>query len=154
MDLEKHIVSHEVNIIEAMKVLDAGALGFICIEENNKIYGVVTDGDIRRAIINNTSLEEPISKISNFNFSYLEPGYSRAEADKLFKEKKIKRIPILQNSRLVDILTEEHFYNIDELAKYNKIDATVVIMAGGKGTRLKPFTDILPKPIFPLGIKA
>jgi dTDP-glucose pyrophosphorylase len=152
VDIKKIIVESSLSIKNAIKVLDQGGIGIIAIRKENGIIGIVTDGDFRRALLNGISLDSDIYSISNKNFTHLNENYSKSDVDQLFKNTKIKHIPIMKNGELVDILTEDYFYGIKK--KYeNKILSPVVIMAGGKGTRLDPFTQILPKPLIPIGDK-
>lgn len=154
MQINKYIVSSEFSIKEAIKWLDSGGIGFLCIYKNDKIYGVITDGDIRRAILNNISLDTKVEKIANTNFIFATKYTSNLEIQNLFKNKSIKQIPILENEKLIDIITFENFFGIKTHKNQQSIDAQVVIMAGGKGTRLLPLTHILPKPLIPIGDKS
>lgn len=153
--MKKYIINSDATIKQAMKTLDAGGIGFLCIYKNNKIYGIITDGDIRRAILNDLSLDISVSKITNTNYTYLNDNFIDEDADNIFRNTHIKHIPVINKKHeLVDIITEDVFYKIKPSQKQKKIDAKVVIMAGGKGTRLMPFTQIIPKPLIPIGDKS
>jgi len=155
MNTEKHTININAAIKQAMKKLDAGSIGFLCIYKNNKLFGVITDGDIRRAILNDIPLNTSVEKITNTNFTFLSENYTKQEVDYIFKNTHVKHIPVVnKNNELIEIITEDVFYKIKPDTKQNKIDAKVVIMAGGKGTRLMPFTQIIPKPLIPLGDKS
>ncbi|MCD4795139.1 MAG: nucleotidyltransferase family protein [Bacteroidales bacterium] len=154
MNHNNYIADDTVTIKDAMKKLDKAAIGFLCIYKNNEIFGVITDGDIRRAILNDVSLKNPIEEITNKNFISLPYNFTHDEADKVFKKKDVKHIPVIKNNQLIDIIIKDDFYKISIETKQEKIDAKVVIMAGGKGTRLAPFTNILPKPLIPVGDKS
>lgn len=154
MKIENYIINHKASIKSAMKKLDSGGIGFLCIYKADAILGIITDGDFRRAILNGISLDEPISKIINTDFLFLEEGYTEAQANTMFKSSPAKQIPVVFQNKLIDILTEERFYNIKDQKHFEQIDADVVIMAGGKGTRLAPFTQIIPKPLIPIGDKS
>lgn len=152
--MTNYIVNHDVSIKQAMKTLDAGTLGFLCICKDNTIFGVITDGDIRRAILNDISLKTPVSKITNIQYSFLNKGCIDTDINNLFKNTHVKQIPIIDKGKLIDIIIKDDFYKISFETKQEKIDAKVVIMAGGKGTRLLPFTQIIPKPLIPIGDKS
>ena len=121
---------------------------FVLQEEH--FEGIVTLGDIQRAIINNIALKEPVSHILDKNKIY---GYI-SEGDESIKEKMRKMraevMPILdKKGEIVDVWFWNDLFKKTELAQREKINLPVVIMAGGKGTRLDPFTRVLPKPLIP-----
>jgi len=155
MNIKNYIIDISTPVKQAMKNLDTGGIGFLCVYKNLKVYGIITDGDIRRAILNEKPLDAEVGEITNVNFRSLSDKYSEQELDNIFKHTHIQHVPIInQNNELVDIITEDVFYNIKPEIKRNKVDAKVVIMAGGKGTRLMPFTQIIPKPLIPVGDKS
>lgn len=155
MNIDKYTINSNATIKQAMKTLDAGASGFLCIYENNKMFGVITDGDIRRAILNDMSLNTFVKEITNIQYTYLNEEYTEKQADNIFRNTHIKHIPVINKKQeLIDIITEDVFYKIKPQTKLTSIDAKVVIMAGGKGTRLMPFTQIIPKPLIPIGDKS
>ena len=153
--MKKYIINSDATIKQAMKTLDAGGIGFLCIYKNNKIYGIITDGDIRRAILDEVSLRVPIGEITNVKYIYVNEKHTEKELDNIFRNTHIKHIPVVNKKHeLIDIITEDVFYKIKPKSKFKKINAKVVIMAGGKGTRLMPFTQIIPKPLIPIGDKS
>lgn len=155
INIDNYIINCDFTIKQAMKSLDAGGIGFLCIYKDDKVFGVITDGDIRRAILNEVPLGNIVGEITNTAFFSLNEYYEKEEVNKLFKYTHIKHIPVINSSQqLIEIITEETFYNIKITKKQKKIDAKVVIMAGGKGTRLMPFTKIIPKPLIPIGDKS
>jgi len=154
-NLNKYIVYRNQNIRDAIKKMDQGGIGFIvCVDENENVIGVISDGDFRRAILNGTSLNESVFSITNKNFKYFNKGYIKEDALKVFRETVVRHIPVLEDDKLVEIITEDIFFGIKdkEIHRYF-LNIPVVIMSGGKGTRLEPFTRILPKALVPLGDK-
>jgi NDP-sugar pyrophosphorylase family protein len=113
----------------------------------------VTDGDIRRWILKGRGLEDDLSKVMHRDPIYMSEGYSMEEARRIMVSHKLECVPVVSAGKVVvsalwwlDLFTEEV-----EVGK--KIDLPVVIMAGGKGSRLYPFTHILPKPLMLVGEK-
>ena len=150
-------IQEDIPIRNAVKKLDEGAIGFIvCVNQNDEVTGILTDGDFRRAILRGINLQQQVSTIMNKNFYYLAFDYKEKEAKKIFKNTVANRIPVLQDKKLINIIMKEEFFKINgkEVTKKPQIELPVVIMAGGKGIRLDPFTRILPKALIPIGDKS
>tara|TARA_B100000989_G_scaffold298564_1_gene288473 strand:- start:4480 stop:5517 length:1038 start_codon:yes stop_codon:yes gene_type:complete len=134
------------NIIQKLNTSD---LKILLIRENKKIIGIFTEGDFRKAVLNGIDISKPVKNFINKNFKFLNKNYNKQKVINFFKKnKKIHVLPVLSDDKtLLKILTRNDFFK----KKNNQISNTsVVIMAGGKGTRLQPFTEILPKPLLPL----
>ena len=151
-DINRYQVHKDVEIRGAIKKMDAGGIGLIVvIDDNGFVVGIVTDGDFRRSILENVQLDRPIHLVTNKNYVYIEGNYTQAEVRKLFNDVKIRHIPVLKNGKLCDIIVKDGLSLSKEV--HRKINIPTVIMAGGVGTRLDPFTRILPKPLIPMGDK-
>ena len=152
--ISKRIISPSISLLDAMKQMDEVKVKTLFVFEKEHFEGLVTIGDIQRAIIKNITLKEPVRQILNKNKIY---GYQR-ESTAVVKEKmrrmRAEVMPILdENGELVDVWFWNDLFKKTELSQREKIDLPVVIMAGGKGTRLKPITNVLPKPLIPVGEK-
>ncbi len=149
MVIDDFIASGEISIGDAMNLINNNASGNLFICKDGKLDSAISDGDIRRAIINGAKLTDSIGQFSNPNPIFL-PSERKAEAEKVMREKSITAIPILDlYGRIVDI----RLLLKGAVGNKKAVDVPVAIMAGGKGTRLKPYTDILPKPLIPIGDK-
>jgi dTDP-glucose pyrophosphorylase len=155
-ELDIYTVLTKDSIRSAIKKMDENGTGIVvCMNEDNIIVGILTDGDFRRAILKGVSLEENILKILNRNFYYLQKDYTEEDVIATFKLTKGKPIPILDKGKLIKVITEQEFFNIrpQEEVRDELKDLSAVIMAGGKGTRLDPLTKIIPKALIPIGDK-
>tara|TARA_X000001036_G_scaffold422237_2_gene444995 strand:- start:746 stop:1813 length:1068 start_codon:yes stop_codon:yes gene_type:complete len=151
--ISRYIVQKDVTIIEGMKIIDSNDTKILfIINELKELAGVVTDGDIRRAILKGKSLEKPIFNVCNKNPIQHNQDYSINNIKNIMIDKGIQAVPIIDDSRnIVDILFRDILFSNQVEGKKTPIKIPVLVMAGGKGTRLDPITRILPKPLIPMG---
>jgi dTDP-glucose pyrophosphorylase len=137
-----------------MKCIDRTAKGIaLVVDEERQLLGTVTDGDVRRAILANMSLDESVSDLlaHKAHSPYPQPVTATAGTDlrqllELMQERSVRQIPLLDNrGRVLTLVT------LDELLPKQVLPLQAVIMAGGFGTRLRPLTEELPKPMLPIG---
>lgn len=142
------VITENQTLLETMNVIEKASLQFaIVIDGDDHLLGTVTDGDIRRGILRGEGLEVPISAIMNANPISAKRGQKASEYKKLMKEKKLKQLPIINEAnQLIDILFIDKFE-----APQNKNQ--VVLMLGGLGSRLRPLTNDIPKPMLKVGNK-
>lgn len=144
-------ISEFDNILDALDLLDklsGHSLVLFVLNDSDQVIGTLTDGDIRRAILKGAQLDTRVIDIMNTEFSYLsttEKDYTATINN--FRKRNITVVPLLdERNHLVKI------YNLNEIRSILPIDA--VLMAGGKGERLRPLTENTPKPLLPVGDKA
>lgn len=143
--INKFIYSSNASLEDLLKTLDKSGQGFLpIVDENNVLIGVVTDGDIRRAILNKVS---DVNLIINKNPLTAPIGTTKEQALAILKKNHLRHLPIIDsNKKLIDVIKLD---NWEEFIRPNK----VVIMAGGLGTRLGELTKDVPKPMLPLHSK-
>lgn len=150
-DLLKILASPSEKLAEALPRMEKAALQLLLVvDEERRLLGTVTDGDIRRALLRGLSLDVPLQNIMCAKPRVLPVGSSLDTVRQLMLENNIRHVPLVDaHGRVVDLLL---WLDVFEYRCTKRLEK-VVIMAGGKGTRLDPFTRILPKPMIPVGDK-
>ena len=148
MEITELTIEENNTILEAMQKLDYVASKVLFVVKEERLIAALTDGDIRRWILNQGDLKALVKEVANYNPKFLLEEDS-SQARKYMKEYCIEAVPIVnRDSRIVRIV----FWNESELiSESSKLKIPVVMMAGGLGTRLWPYTKILPKPLIPVG---
>ncbi len=146
------IVRPDFTIKQAMKLMDATKKKILFItNEDHILLGVLNDGDIRRWILKEGDLNGVVAKAMNLNPIVLKRGYSEDEARKSMLSAIVECIPIVDEyKKIIAAIWWTDFFK-EQAKEKRTIDAPVVIMAGGEGKRLLPFTNVLPKPLMPIG---
>ena len=152
INLNELCVSIDETVIDTIKQLDKGAKKVIFVVEDEVLVGAVTDGDIRRWILRNGDLSASVTEIMNKKPIYVYE-HQRVYAINLLKEHQLQAIPLINKEhKIIDVIfLSDIFKKHDRKTLGENIDCPVVIMAGGKGTRLHPYTKVLPKPLIPIG---
>jgi len=149
------IINPSLSVREAIKKLDEGAKKILMVSnEEGILVGVLTDGDIRRFILNNGDLNKPVKEAMNNNpVSVISDD--KKNAGEIMVKKSIEALPIVTpGNEIIDIIFLKDLFEHKEFRETKqKIALPVVIMSGGKGTRLYPYTKILPKALIPIGEK-
>ncbi|MBE0465957.1 MAG: nucleotidyltransferase family protein [Candidatus Desulforudis sp.] len=146
--LEKVKVKHDVSIVRALEQMDQAARQILLVTgDNDRLMGTITDGDVRRALLEGVDLHTPVTGIMNSHPRVLPVDSPRDAARRLMVEQGIRHVPLVDTEgRVVDLVLWQDIF----LPRVESRSEAVVIMAGGQGTRLDPFTKILPKPMIPL----
>lgn len=147
-NISKHIINQSSSVRDALIKLDKLAVDAILflVDKKNKLIGSLTDGDLRRGFIKGYDFETSILDFIQSNPSYILEGESAIEKLEQFKVKNLKIVPVLnQDGQIVDII------NFREISTI--IPADAILMAGGKGMRLRPLTENTPKPLLKVGGK-
>lgn len=151
--IQKRIIAPDCTILEAMKKMDEIKMKVLFVFNDTVFNGILTLGDIQRAIIKGSDLSEGVEKILDKNKIYADAVESVASIKKKMEAIRAECMPVLKGKELVEVYTWEDLFGEDQEPKKELIDLPVVIMAGGKGTRLKPITNVIPKPLVPVGDK-
>ena len=149
--INKLLIDEKKSILDAMKQLDqVGSRCLFVVEKSRKFKGILTDGDLRRYILKKKNFNVKIEKTYNKKcfFIFKDKIKNNKKLDNFFIKNKNLIVPVLdKDKKLIDYL--EHSLNLQN----DKSNNLVLVMAGGKGLRMKPFTDILPKPLIPINKK-
>lgn len=148
-DYKNTLIKPDQPIVEAMRIIDTSALQIaLVIDEQSKLIGVVTDGDIRRGILKGIQLKEPVSSIMFRDFTSVSVSTSNEDIITVMREKELLQIPVLNGEgQVVDLK------RLVDLISMPRTDNWVILMAGGVGNRLKPLTDDCPKPLLKVNDK-
>ena len=145
MNYKEYCIDSLASIRDAMKKLGELKPQILIVMDKSKLVGTLTDGDVRRFLLAGGKIEEPVLEAAN---KTPKMATNKQKAKELYSEKEYTAIPIINNNdEIIDLYIGSFYYE----RKYSKLGIPVVINAGGKGTRLEPFTKILPKPLIPVG---
>ncbi len=146
-----HLLSKEKTLLEALSQINdigSGPLVLFVVDDDLRMVGTLTDGDSRRALIAGASVNDKAEKVMHRNFNFMTAdNITDVNEIKRQKELKMKLIPVLDE--------DHHIVDIIDLDRYKtRLPIDAVLMAGGKGERLRPLTEKTPKPLLLVGDKA
>lgn len=147
-DIKKHLIHKEQRVKDALNKLNelaSDAILFVT-DENDRLIGSLTDGDIRRGFIKGYEFDTPLTEFIQTNPVFIQQGKYSIEDLNTYKQRNLKIIPILDtDGRIADILN----FRIQR----SRLPLDAIIMAGGEGRRLRPLTEQVPKPLLKVGDK-
>ena len=148
--MKNHFISQDITLLEALSRINSVApepLVLFVLDADQRMVGTLTDGDSRRALIAGASVNDKVEKIMHCNFNYMKvEDIDNVKEIKRQKELKMKLVPILdEGMHIVDIINLENYKT--------RLPIDAVLMAGGKGERLRPLTDKTPKPLLKMNDK-
>lgn len=150
--IQKLIISPKANVHEALRQMDATGRKLLLVLEDGRFRSLLSIGDIQRAIIANIPLEVSIEQILRPEVKVATTKESREDIINHIREFRNDFIPIIDDDNMVrEVIFWEDLFTQRAISKREQLNLPVVIMAGGQGTRLRPLTNVLPKPLIPIG---
>lgn len=150
MKIDDFLVSCSENLENILRKIDRNGYGIVfVVDHENKVVGSISDGDIRRYLVSGGSFHSNCQKVMNESFHTLKPESEDFERKELIKGG-LKVLPVVsKEGHIIALYTDKHRISYNDVSIMS--DVPVVIMAGGLGKRLQPYTNILPKPLIPIG---
>ncbi|MCQ2119565.1 MAG: nucleotidyltransferase family protein [Bacteroidales bacterium] len=152
--IQNRITGSGATIIQSLQKMDEERVKLLFVFDDDIFIGLITIGDIQRAIIKGHALNEPIAGILDTNKIYASEDDTIDAIKSEMRRLRTECMPVLNKDHdLVNVYFWEDFFDQSTAEERPLIDLPVVIMAGGKGARLKPITNVIPKPLVPVGGK-
>lgn len=149
-NVSKLSITPEFSLLEALQRMDNVSARLLIVMQDNKFISLLSIGDLQRAIIGNKSLDCSVSSVLRTNIEVAKVGDDYEKIKLYMLQTKTEYMPIIDDdSNIVDIIFWDDLFT-QSIVHSTKLNLPVVIMAGGKGVRLRPLTNILPKPLLPI----
>lgn len=147
MQLQDLLIEENSNIRIAVEQLERVRCKVIYVINKGKLTASISDGDVRRYALQEGNVNLPIKHIANYHLTFL-TRFEKERIDDIFSRTEVYSIPIVNyNQEVVEVIFREG----KRIRRRYTLECPVVMMAGGKGTRLYPYTQILPKALIPIG---
>ena len=154
MDLRNLSIDSKSNLLSALKKMDALTKKLLIVLDNEEYKGLLSAGDIQRALIKNKPLTTPVFQILRKNIRVGKPTDNFDTIKKMMFDYRMEFCPVVdEHNKIVNIHFWEELLQDVGHKQFKQFNIPVVIMAGGFGTRLAPLTKVLPKPLIPIGEK-
>jgi dTDP-glucose pyrophosphorylase len=153
MTYRNRFIEYNATLLDALKKMDYLDKKLLLVFEQEIFIGLVSIGDIQRAIIKNQSLDSPVKSILRGSIRHANTSMPLEGIREMMVQYRMEMLPVLDNDKnLIEVhFWEDIFQATDQ--EFDSFNTPVVIMAGGLGTRLRPLTNVLPKPLIPIGEK-
>jgi dTDP-glucose pyrophosphorylase len=151
-NFEYLFVDLNASILSAMKQMDKTGRKLLIVQRGEKYFSMLSIGDIQRALLKNYSTEIKIAEILRPKVTKADVNDSWDHIRELVFQSRSEYMPVVDdNNNVVKVIFWEDLFSPDEKRINKKLNIPVVIMAGGEGKRLRPITNVLPKPLIPIG---
>lgn len=152
--IQSRSIQSDTSLLSALKKMDAEGVKLLFVFDVEQFLSILTIGDIQRAIIKNIEMTAPVSTILDTNKKFVSTTESKEDIRAKMLKLRTECMPVVDSDgNLVEAYFWKDLFSQSETLQRAGIDLPVVIMAGGKGTRLKPITNVIPKPLIPVGDK-
>lgn len=152
--IQDRAIQCTMTVIQSLKRMDEIKVKMLFVFDGEKFLSILTIGDIQRAIIKSVDLNNQVTCILDMHKKFVTPEEPREQIREKMLRLRAECMPVVDaDGNLVDVYFWKEMFKHSEPQHREKIELPVVIMAGGKGTRLKPITNVIPKPLIPVGDK-